>query len=329
MQAKINKSSGTPSHSSLSANDVNDQALQQQARILQDQPESSYSFDDWNTRAFAAYSAGRNDEAALFWGKAAEVVDTETEKIVQALFNKGITLGKLKRDEEALSAFEHIIVLIGEDTPPAVCDLLAQTMFNEGVALDKLKRGKDAVSAYDRMINCYIEDASPVSCEHVAKSMCNKGNALVELNRSEEAIDVFDRAIALYAERAEPILRDSVARAKHGKGIALLRQAKASWSDAEKATELLQQALLLLQFAHEQIPQLGTIQGNMAYVNWLLGKEEQAETLFRSAFLAQEDGGEALHNNMLYNFLVYPIVQDIGARLLLERLWAEYQEGKP
>jgi tetratricopeptide (TPR) repeat protein len=372
IQVEINKPvigvHDAPSISPLPTKNADIASLQQLAKEILNQPESSYSFDDWNTLAFSAYSAGVLDDAISFWDKAAKesgvsatdfaqvmfnkgvalwqqnrsedaikaydrVINLYTEDadlalhelIAQAMFNKGVTLGQLNRNEEAIDAYNSVITLYSESTEQALRKQAAQAMFNKGVALRQLNRSEEAILIYDQMIALHVENT-----ELIARAMCYKGRALENLNRYEEAIAVYDRVIAVYDKDAVPALRELAVLAMNCKGFSLLCQAKSSWSnDADKFNNLLLQARQLLESAQKKQPQSGMIQGNLAYVVWLMDDTELAERLFRSALVAQENGGKWLYKKMLAAFEKFPIEPDAGVKELLERLWIEYQVSMP
>ena len=100
-------------------------------------------------------------------------------KYARAYNNKGNALRDLKRDQEALDAFEQAI-----DLDPKYA--LAYT--NKGNALRNLKRDQEALAAYEQAIHVDPNDAYAYTW---------KGGALDELKRYQEALDAFEQSIHL------------------------------------------------------------------------------------------------------------------------------------
>jgi tetratricopeptide (TPR) repeat protein len=83
-------------------------AIEQKAEQLKQKPETEYTFTDWNTRAFAAYSEGKLDDAIFYWDKAI-ASDASLQDQAQTMINKGFALGKLNRNEEAIAVYGLVI----------------------------------------------------------------------------------------------------------------------------------------------------------------------------------------------------------------------------
>ena len=107
-------------------------AVMSLAEDLKQRPESSYSFEDWNTRAFAAYGSKNHEDAAYYWGRAAAVPNAGAVNAAQSMFNKAITLGELKRDEEAIAAYDAVIAKYDADPAPALRELVARAKNSKG-----------------------------------------------------------------------------------------------------------------------------------------------------------------------------------------------------
>ncbi|MBI5300426.1 MAG: tetratricopeptide repeat protein [Deltaproteobacteria bacterium] len=95
------------------------------------------------------------------------------------LIMRGIVLGELNRNKEALAAYDRAI---------AIDPNFASAHSNRGNALSELGRNKEALAAYDRAI---------AIDPNFTLAHSNRGVVLRELNRNKEALATYDRAIAI------------------------------------------------------------------------------------------------------------------------------------
>ncbi len=102
----------------------------------------------------------------------------ELRRISQVWVEKGITLCRLGRYDEALAAFEKSL---------AVSSRNARAWYNKGLTLASLGRLAEAVSAYDVALN--LDDAHPFI-------WLQKGIALAALGSHDAALAALDRALA-------------------------------------------------------------------------------------------------------------------------------------
>ena len=52
------------------------------------------------------------------------------ERVVTALVNKGVTLGELNRNEDAISAYDEVVRLFGDSTETAMQEQVAKALSN-------------------------------------------------------------------------------------------------------------------------------------------------------------------------------------------------------
>lgn len=216
--AKINEKA----QASLTKNNPIDVSTQQEivlaAHELEHKAQSSYSYDDWNTRAFAAYNEGKNVLAAEFWGQSANIPNVGAAKAVQSLFNKGAVLGQTY---EAIKVYDSIITQYGEDNEADVREQVAAALLNKGVTLSKLGQSDDAINVYDSIISKYGADSNVDMRELVAKAFTNKAVNLSRLGQIDEAIKVYDSLIAQYGADSDFGVREKVAGAMLNKAVTL------------------------------------------------------------------------------------------------------------
>jgi hypothetical protein len=79
----------------------------------------------------------------------------------------------------------------------------------------------------------------------------------------------------------------------------------------------------MLKTAHEKRPNSGAVLGNLAYVLWLSGETEDAETTLRRALSSPIESGEWLFEATRSDIATTPIPPDIGFEELLNRVWRE------
>ena len=77
------------SDQTVALTDKESKTLSDSETELQSKPESSYTFNDWNTRAFSAYYGQKLNDAAFYWDKATKLSNASKKQISRALFNKG------------------------------------------------------------------------------------------------------------------------------------------------------------------------------------------------------------------------------------------------
>ena len=122
---------------------------------------------------------------------------TELDKV--RLHNKGLSLERLGRLEEAIACFDRMLEINPSD---------GEAWFDKGVALDKLGRSEEAIVHYDRALKIDPRDS---------KAWTNKAIALVMLERVEEAHTCFDHAIELDPRNEHAWLNKGVTLSNHGR----------------------------------------------------------------------------------------------------------------
>lgn len=305
----------------------NNSAIEQKAEQLKQLPESEYTFTDWNTRAFAAYREGKLEDAIFYWDKAIGSSDIQLHASAQIMFNKGVTLDKLNRREEAIEAYDVIITKFGTAKELNLREPVAKAMINKGFRLDQLNRGEEAIATYDAIITQFGTAEELTLREVVANAMVNRGSTLDRLNRDEEAIAAYDAMIAQFSTAEELTLSEPVANAMINKGFSLLCKAKANWENVALAKELLVNANNTCNLAILKKPIDGMAHGNLAYITWLQGDAVAAEQHFKNGLAAAAHGGEILYKATLTDFDIHPIAPDQGFKELVDKLWAEYQQS--
>ncbi len=135
MQSQLGKNSGESSPTVPAENTENSAVLEQAAEAVRSKPETEYTFDDWNTRAFDAHRKNDFEGAARYWKSAAAAQDAAHIQTAQSLYNTGVVLGLLKRSEEAIVVYDEVVRRFGEATEPALREQVAWAQNGKGFNL--------------------------------------------------------------------------------------------------------------------------------------------------------------------------------------------------
>jgi TolA-binding protein len=217
MQTGMNASSGQAQPISA----IEQQALHQSAEQIKGRPEASYSFEDWNKRAFDAYHSRQYENAALYWKNASNIPNAGAANTAQALLNRAVALNRLKRHDEACTTYQQLIATYSPDNTPAVRELVANAMLNLGVTLGEMERLAEAIATYEQLIATYSPDNTPAVRELVAKAMLAMGGTVGQMQKPAEAIATYERLIATYSPDNTPAVREQAAKAMLNLGVTL------------------------------------------------------------------------------------------------------------
>jgi hypothetical protein len=194
--------------------------LAQRDRELRASTEDSYSFDDWNTRAHAAYTNGALEDAGYFWLRAARVTNAGAANVAQVLINRAITQGDLNQREAAIATYDEVIRRFGEAPELALREHVARALLNKGSLQSKLNDNEAAIVTNDELLKRCVEATEPRLLKKVAMALVNKGVAQCRQNQLQAAMITFDEVLHRFGEAVEPHLRDAVAKSLVNKGIA-------------------------------------------------------------------------------------------------------------
>ncbi|MDZ7297569.1 MAG: hypothetical protein ONB50_06240, partial [candidate division KSB1 bacterium] len=100
-------------------------------------------------------------------------------RVAKALRNKGITLGQLKRSEEALAAYDEVLRRFGEATELPLREQVATALVNKGYRLGQLKRSEEELAAYDEVLRRFGEATELPLREQVAMALNGIGFKLL------------------------------------------------------------------------------------------------------------------------------------------------------
>lgn len=183
---------------------------------LRHHPESGYSFDDWNTRAFAAYANQNFADAIHFWSRASQAHGATAVEVANALFNKGVTQRALRDDAGAIASYSDIISKFGSAPEVALREQVAKSLINKGVIQRAQGDYTGAIASYHEIVSRFGRDPEAMLQEAVAGAHFN----LAEIQRAqgdrESAIASYKEIVSKFGCAPEVALQDLVAKAKQG-----------------------------------------------------------------------------------------------------------------
>ncbi|HZU19175.1 MAG TPA: tetratricopeptide repeat protein, partial [Candidatus Dormibacteraeota bacterium] len=140
--------------------------------------------------------------------------------VARSLYNQGIVLGRLGRDEEEIRAYDQVVRRFATSSDPEVLETVAMALCNKGVALERLGRHEAAVRAYDELLRRFAGITEIPLLRWVAAGLYGKGHALGRQGRHEEEIAVY-RELAGWEANGEPAIEDCRCRAHYAWAVRL------------------------------------------------------------------------------------------------------------
>ncbi len=142
-------------------------------------------------------------------------------KVARALVNKGNTLGRLSRGEEAIAVYDDVVSRFGAADEAALRGHVVRALVNKGFWLGELGRSGEEIAVYDDVIGRFGIASGVVFQEELAQALFNKGVRLGGLGRGGEAVAVYNDVVGRFGTAVEAALRGLVARALFNKGVTL------------------------------------------------------------------------------------------------------------
>ncbi|MFA6970527.1 MAG: tetratricopeptide repeat protein [Gallionella sp.] len=195
--------------------------LEQADTSLQDKPESKYTFDDWNIRAFAAYAESNFALAAEYWKKAAHASQATVEQVAKALFNQGVALSNQDKPDEEIACYQQVVQRFGDSTLTALQEQVAKALVNQGVTLSKQDKHDEAVACYKQIVKHFGDSMLPALQERVAKALVNQCVALSKQKKPDEEIACYKQFLQCFGDSTLPALQEQVAIALVNQGVEL------------------------------------------------------------------------------------------------------------
>lgn len=200
------------------------EVLARRDRELKDTNEDSYSFDDWSTRAHAAYTAGKLDDAAYFWNKAAAVQNAGAANVASVLVNRAIAQGRLNQSEAAIATYDEVVRRFGDATQPALCILVARALVNRGALEGQLNKPEVAEATFLEVLRRFGDATEPALREQVTNALNGAGfSGLLKAKAQGPSTPVGKTTLRAALDN----LNDAVARSVQPDGSALGNRAYA------------------------------------------------------------------------------------------------------
>jgi tetratricopeptide (TPR) repeat protein len=136
------------------------------------------------------------------------------EVVAIALFNKGVALSELGRDEEAITVYDDVLSRFGSATELTLREQAARAIVNKAATLNELGHNSKAIAVCDDLLARLASASDLPLGELVAMALVIKGDALGTLGQNKNAIAVLDDMLARFDTATEPPLSDLVVDAK-------------------------------------------------------------------------------------------------------------------
>lgn len=120
--------------------------------------------------------------------------------------NRGLAFIAVKRDDEALVAFDTSLDLlldhVGGDgsAVPALPRLLTRTLSTKAITLERLDRDRDALACYEEMIRRFEQAGDVVVMNRIAGATLRRAKVLGKLGRQDQEIAGCDALVARYGD---------------------------------------------------------------------------------------------------------------------------------
>ena len=137
------------------------------------------------------------------------------EQVAKALVNKGATLGRLNRLQEALDVCDEMVRRFEKSEIPNVLEQVAKALVNKGGILVGLNHLTEALDAWDEVAYCFGESESLILREWTEIALLSKANLELENRRYGAAIETIGRVLDQHYTRSpENRWRSHLIRAK-------------------------------------------------------------------------------------------------------------------
>lgn len=140
--------------------------------LLKQKPEIFYSYDEFDTRALAAFSRNDYITATHFWEEAQEKSDIRDVQRVHAIFYRGLSTNRQKLYNKAIQIFDALLKEYGHKINSENKIYIIKSMRNKGSAYNNLKDYDSAKKVYLELVEKFNDDEDANILEHVAKA-CN------------------------------------------------------------------------------------------------------------------------------------------------------------
>jgi len=219
------------------------QAFESAIQDLERKTVATYSYNDWNTKAFAAFHAGKFEWAAEFWGYASGAA-TNDDEYALSIYNKALVYHPkyLNNPQVGIDTYNILLDKFLESDLLFIQTHVALSLLSKAFLLGKLNRAEEASFCDNEVIKRFSTSTEPKLLSYVANAYCSEGFRLILTAKQKwESLEI----------RNETLLQ----------ALDLLNKSLQRISEKEK----------------------GVLLGNIAYANWLLDQKQEVESTLKNA----------------------------------------------
>ena len=230
---------------------------------------------------------------------------TVPDLVARALLNKGITLTRLDRCEEAVLAYDAAVETFASTDSPELRDALATVLVNKSHCLKEIGRIPDAIAACDELIAKFGgESTDPVEAS-VAIALFNRATMLSQLHQTEKALAGYDDLFRRFSSNESETVLAHVANGLVNQAVTLFQSQR--WEEALKvcdklwdrfgshtSSDLLQTAAKGMTMKIAILGQQGHVSQVFAVGRELLNRLDMQERRARAGEVADYDAGAFL-----------------------------------
>ena len=188
----------------------------------------------------------KNEEAIKLYDEALKIKPDDYDSLRQ----KGVSLSELGKEEEAIKLFNEVLRIKPDDY---------RSLCSKGVSLSRLGNMEEAIKLFDEVLRIKPDDY---------RSLCSKGVSLSRLGNMEEAIKLYDEALRIKPDDYKSLCSKGVSLSKLG--------------NMEEAIKLYDEALKIKPDDYKSLWNKGVSLSK-------LGKEEEAIKLYDEALKIKPD----------------------------------------
>jgi tetratricopeptide (TPR) repeat protein len=139
-------------------------------------------------------------------------------RVVNAMFNRALTLESVGRDVEVIPAYNAVLEYIGTDHDENFQRVWCQSMLNKIIKLQTTGKREEALPLADEVIDRYSSSRVVDVLEQVARVMLVKGYNLHQLGRIDDALATFETLSSRFAEVPSDDIQERVKLANESIG---------------------------------------------------------------------------------------------------------------
>ena len=252
------------------------------------------------------------DKVAQLYGAAPQPELRAT--VARSLIRKGASFASLGQTDEELRLYDSVIDQYG--WTPNLENEFALALFSKAYRLGKLNRNDEAISLYDELISTFDNSSDPEMVVMIGNARFNKSIVLGLMNRTEEALAVCKEIIDMYSRVNDATQQELIRDTYNSMAFNLIVLAKASrlQGDNERAVLQLHEAESYISKSLETDQNNPMKLGNQAYINFLLGRKDEAQKLLTQAIAL---GGEKTRQDELNDAFINELPEDAEFRKMV------------